>query len=109
MRDGIVVANESVKETNYNFLIEKMLGRSLKTMYPRINEKVGEKYFEVKNFSVTDPSNNKKIIKDVSFDLRRGEILGIFGLVGSGRTELLMSIFGMLPNVNNSGELFPFT
>jgi D-xylose transport system ATP-binding protein len=72
-----------------------MVGRELKDLFPYEKRELGDQILEVKNYSLREQGNrNKSIIEDVSFSLRKGEILGISGLMGSGRTELLMSIFG---------------
>lgn len=97
-RDGRHIKTLEIKETNVDELISLMVGRSLKNQYPprlEINPKA-DKLLEVKNLST-----NK--IKNISFYLKEGEILGIGGLVGAGRTETLRAIFGCDPY---RGEIF---
>jgi ABC-type sugar transport system ATPase subunit len=100
MRDGRHI---SVWErgTGYDSkrIIEDMIGRRLDMMYPDMTHEIGEEVLRVENFRVPHPyANGKNIISDVSFTLRKGEILGLGGLVGSGRSELLGAIFGVIPH-----------
>jgi ribose transport system ATP-binding protein len=90
MRDGQYVATKSTKETNRKELISLMVGRELKESYPARSNPPGEIALEVKNLSGNGD-------KDISFSVRKGEILGISGLVGAGRTELAMLLFGADP------------
>jgi ABC-type sugar transport system ATPase subunit len=80
-----------IAEINQNQLISKMVGRDLTQMYPKENIERGGEVLRLENVS------SCKRFKNVSFTLRRGEILGFSGLVGSGRTELALSIFGDVP------------
>jgi len=91
MRDGVVVANELLKKMNTDSIVKMMIGRDLKDMYIKTKAKIGEPVLEVKNVFV------KGILNDISFSLKAGEILGISGLVGAGRTELARALFGDLP------------
>ena len=91
LRDGNMVLAKSIEETNMNELISAMVGRSLDKRYPDVDNNPGEDYFEVKNLSTKyDP-----ILSDISFKVRKGEIFGLYGLVGAGRSELLEAIFGI--------------
>ncbi|GAD88915.1 ribose ABC transporter ATP-binding protein [Vibrio halioticoli NBRC 102217] len=100
LRDGKFIAECSVADTNEDGLIEMMVGRKLDEQYPRIKVQHGETCLEVKGLTGSG-------IHDVSFHLKRGEILGVSGLMGAGRTELMKVIFGALPsergviNLNN--------
>ena len=96
MRDGRYVATRLTKETNRKELINLMVGRELKESYPARANPPGEIALEVKNLSGNGD-------KDISFSVRKGEILGISGLVGAGRTELAMLLFGAVPS--ESGEI----
>jgi ribose transport system ATP-binding protein/inositol transport system ATP-binding protein len=89
LRDGKYIGTRITKEITTDDLIAMMVGRDLKEFYVRSDHKLGEKVFEVKNIK----SNN--ILNDISFSLKKGEILGISGLVGAGRTELARAIFGI--------------
>ena len=90
MRDGKWVATEPVENLTTDKIIRLMVGRELKERYPSRNTVPGETLMKVDNLSSLTPK-----FKDVSFDLRKGEILGVAGLVGAGRTELLETIFGI--------------
>jgi ribose transport system ATP-binding protein len=96
MRDGCYIATRNTKETNRQELINLMVGRELKESYPPRKKPVGGIAMEVK--SLTGNGD-----KDISFSVRKGEILGISGLVGAGRTELAMLLFGAVPA--ESGEI----
>lgn len=97
MRDGAYVDTKNTSETDRQELISLMVGRELKETYPSRNKDLGELGFEVKNIS----GNGNK---NISFSVRKGEILGISGLVGAGRTELVRGIFGA--DKKDSGEIF---
>jgi ABC-type sugar transport system ATPase subunit len=76
-------------------LIALMVGRSMQNVYPpRPDRKVGDVVMEIKNWTVSDTASNKAI-ENISFNVRKGEVLGVAGLVGAGRTELVMSLFGI--------------
>lgn len=88
MRDGIVVDTTKTNETNSDELVKKMVGREISDYYPEKKSEIGEKIFEVENLSGDKFQN-------VSFYVKSGEILGISGLMGAGRTEVMRAIFGM--------------
>jgi len=80
---------------NVEKLVSYMVGREMKERFPKGNRKPGEVIFEVQDLHALDPDqSDREVLKGVSFDLRKGEILGIAGLMGSGRTELVMTLFG---------------
>ena len=91
LRDGRSVANGDIASTSDDELIAKMVGRSQQTLFPERSpvSPSAETILSVKNLALPP------LLKDASFDLRRGEILGIAGLMGSGRTPLLRAIFGL--------------
>lgn len=90
LRDGRSVANGDIGSATDDELIAKMVGRSPQTLFPsRQTRTIGETILEVRNVAVSP------LLKDASFELRRGEIFGIAGLMGSGRTPLLRAIFGL--------------
>ncbi len=91
MRDGKTITTVCVQDTTIPELIRLMVGRELKEQYPRIEKKIGKELLSVKNLS------RKGVLNDISLTVNRGEILGIAGLVGSGRTELARAIFGADP------------
>ncbi len=90
MRDGKWVATEPKEELSTDSLIRMMVGRELKERYPQRNVTPGEVVLKVENLATLTPA-----LKDVNFELRKGEILGIAGLVGAGRTEVLETLFGI--------------
>ena len=96
LRDGKKVDTLKTSDTNANWLVELMVGRDIKDMYPKREVPIGETVMEVKNLSAEGFSS-------VSFKLRKGEILGIFGLLGSGRTSLVKALFGA--NKIKSGKI----
>jgi inositol transport system ATP-binding protein len=91
-RDGTWVATEPASKMDRNSLISLMVGRELTQLFPKSEAKIGEVVLEVEHLK------RGKHVKDVSFTLRRGEILGFAGLMGSGRTEVLETIFGIHPS-----------
>jgi D-xylose transport system ATP-binding protein len=106
MRDGETISTKPIQETNENEVISMMVGRELSERFPRISHQPGDVVMEVKNFSVYDPDNpQRKLVKDVNFSVKHGEILGIAGLMGAGRTELVNSIFGGF-NGKSEGEIY---
>jgi ABC-type sugar transport system ATPase subunit len=90
MRDGCYVATKLTKDTNRQELINLMVGRELKESYPRHKNPPGEIALEVRNLTGNGDRN-------ISFSVRKGEILGVSGLVGAGRTELAQLLFGAAP------------
>ncbi|MFV0412858.1 MAG: sugar ABC transporter ATP-binding protein [Oscillospiraceae bacterium] len=98
LKDGKNSGELRTKETNKDSVIRAMVGRELVDYYPPHDTKRGEPVLEVKHLS------QGKAVKDVSFVAYAGEILGFAGLIGAGRTETMMSIFGALPGVE--GEIY---
>ena len=96
LRDGKKVQSIKTSDTNANELVALMVGRDIKEMYPKREVPIKETIMEVKNLTAEGFS-------DISFNLRKGEILGIFGLLGSGRTSLVKALFGA--NKVKSGEI----
>ena len=105
LRDGQTVGTYSIDEINEDKVISLMVGRELKERYPRMQANPGDAVMRVSGYSVMNPDvPGKKVIDNVSFEVRRGEILGIAGLMGAGRTELVMSLFGSYAGAS-SGEV----
>jgi len=95
LRDGKVVTTQPTKALSMEKLVSLMVGREMKERFPKGNRKPGEVFMRVKGLRATDPEDPaREVIKGVDFELRKGEILGIAGLMGSGRTELVTTIFG---------------
>jgi D-xylose transport system ATP-binding protein len=95
LRDGENSGEFEIGKCEAKDIIKSMIGRDISQMYPVNNAKKGAVVMEVKNLNVRHPYvPDKKLIDDVGFSVREGEILGLVGLVGSGRTEILNSIFG---------------
>lgn len=97
MRDGKYVGTKMASEIDNNGLIKMMVGRDLDEQYPTVEKKIGEVVLEV-NRLCTDA-----LLKDISFQVHKGEILGLAGLVGAGRTETARAIFGA--DSKSSGEI----
>ena len=98
-RDGQYIGTGTTTELDEGQLIKMMVGREITDVYPKLEADIGEVVFEAKNIVRAD---NK--VKGVSLSVRRGEILGIGGLVGAGRSELVEGIFGM--HALSQGEIF---
>lgn len=107
LRDGATI--ESMNKDNSvteDRIIKGMVGRDLTNRFPERETKIGDLYFEIKNWNVYDPMiDDRKVIKDVSINVRKGEVVGISGLMGAGRTELAMSVFGRAYGKHISGKL----
>ncbi|GMQ61723.1 sugar ABC transporter ATP-binding protein [Vallitalea maricola] len=88
MKDGCFVGNYGTNEIDKKGLIEKMVGRELSTLFPKRNAKIGENILEVKNL------NRGNMVQNVSFNVKKGEVVGFSGLVGAGRTETMRVIYG---------------
>ena len=99
MRDGKWIATKPAKELTMNEIIKLMVGRELTNRYPPKTNKIGDVLLKVDNLS-----GEYSALRDVSFEARRGEVLGIAGLDGSGRTEVLETLFGVA--TRRSGEIW---
>jgi rhamnose transport system ATP-binding protein len=92
LRDGETIATRRAAEVDHAGLIEMMVGRSIDAVFPKREVPLGETALELRNLSCRAAR-----LRDISFSVRRGEILGVAGLVGSGRTELAETVFGLSP------------
>lgn len=97
-RDGQYIGTEETKNLAMDHLINMMVGRNVDEMFPKVDCEIGDVRLEVKNLT------NENYFKNVSFTVRKGEILGIAGLVGAGRTEVIEAIFGI--RNKSAGEIF---
>jgi ABC-type sugar transport system ATPase subunit len=91
LRDGRLISSRMVSETTNDELVTDMVGRAIKTLFPKSHTGKGEVMLDVRNLST------EKKLKEVSFQVRAGEVVGIFGLMGAGRTELAKAMFGLDP------------
>ncbi len=99
LRDGKVVSSRPTAELTPEKLVSLMVGREMKERFPRGERQPGDVILEVQDLHAE--RSGREVLKGVSFDLRKGEILGIAGLMGSGRTELVMTLFGEFANVTS--------
>jgi ribose transport system ATP-binding protein len=105
LRDGEKIGSGRLEGTSQNQLIQMMVGRNLSDGTGRICHIQPQEILRVENLSLRNPENaSSYLVKDVSFSLRRGEVLGICGLMGAGRTEVLEAIFGLYPK-HASGKI----
>jgi ABC-type sugar transport system ATPase subunit len=91
LRDGQYIATKNVRDTSERELISMMVGRTIENLFPKQDSKLGEVVLEVRNL------NRAPLTRNISFKVRAGEIVGLAGLVGSGRSETAQVIFGILP------------
>ncbi len=98
LRDGEVVSADLISNTSKNELISNMVGRQINQIFPKKKVEIGNEIFVAENLF------KKTQFKDISFNLKHKEILGFYGLIGSGRTEIMKTIFGI--NKFDSGKLF---
>ena len=98
LRDGRTVGTQPTSELNEARVIALMVGREVGNIFPERAHEFGEVVLETRQLSAEDPEHKGQYtVRDVSFSVRRGEVLGIAGLMGAGRSELLMAIFGAWP------------
>ncbi|WP_147535455.1 sugar ABC transporter ATP-binding protein [Bacillus marasmi] len=108
LRDGqtICTLDKAKGEISESIIIKNMVGREIDDIYPKRNNKqFGEKILELHKWSAYDPQLGRKVVKDVDLHVKKGEIVGIAGLMGSGRTELALSIFGNPKSYKLQGDL----
>ena len=110
IRDGstIETLDKATDDISEDRIIKGMVGREMTDRFPKRHDvKIGDVAMEVKNWTVYHPQfTERKVVDDVTINVRKGEVVGIAGLMGAGRTELAMSIFGKAYGSNISGQLF---
>lgn len=89
LRDGKMISSRPVSEVNREVMISEMVGRTMDQIYPTVEKTIGETIFRVENLT------RRRVFEDISFEIKKGEILGIAGMVGSGRTEVAEALFGV--------------
>jgi len=105
IRDGMMVKTMPIAEARTEDVIRMMVGREMTERFPPRTRAAGEVVFGVRGLSTWDPLDpGRKVIDDVSFDLREGEVLGLAGLIGAGRSELLTTLFGEY-GIRTEGEV----
>lgn len=105
LRDGQSIATDPTAELTKDRVIASMVGREVGNIFPETQHEFGETALEVRSMTAVSATSGRTLVDDVSFSVRKGEVLGIAGLMGAGRSELLMSIFGSFPG-RVSGEVF---
>ena len=104
LRDGKTVGTNPTNQWTESQVIARMVGREVGDIFPAVAHEKGQVVFEANNITVTDPDAHKRLVDNFSFSVRSGEVLGIAGLMGAGRSDLLMAIFGAHAGVV-SGEV----
>ncbi|MCA0278149.1 MAG: ATP-binding cassette domain-containing protein [Proteobacteria bacterium] len=107
IRDGQTIETMGRDEVTEDRIITSMVGRTMEDRYPTRTPNIGETIFEVKNWTVHHPLHpERQVIKGIDVKVGKGEVVGIAGLMGAGRTEFAMSVFGRTYGTNISGEVW---
>ena len=103
LRDGRAVGTDAAADVDKRSVIARMVGRDLSELFPVAEHRPGEVILEARHVTVEDPNvRGKFLVRDVGFDVRRGEVVGIAGLVGAGRSDLLLALFGAHPGTRSA-------
>ena len=103
LRDSRTVVTKPTSEMTEDSMVSYMVGRDLTDRFPRKEHKPGEEVLSLKNWTVPNPEDpSRKLVDNVNISIRKGEIVGMVGLMGAGRTEMALSMFGVLPTAEGS-------
>jgi len=106
LRDGKLVGSRSIEDLTHDDIVRMMVGRDVKDFFVKADVAQSEEILSARDMCLTHPRRRDDYVVDhVSFNIKAGEVLGLFGLMGAGRTELLETLFGLHPK-ESSGELF---
>ncbi len=106
LRDGHVISTTLKDKVSPALVVEDMVGRKIETMYPKVQVPIGEEVLRVENLTIPSRIPGKNTVENISFKVNAGEILGLGGLVGAGRSEVVNAVFGSLKKVRGKTFLY---